>query len=51
MSGTTTKTCKCVSEFQDRLYGKSIRLINLREDGKGGKCTVCGDKKSFSSAK
>lgn len=51
MSGTTIKTCKCVSEFQDKTYGKGQRLINLREDDKGGKCTVCGDKKVFSASK
>lgn len=48
MAGTTIKQCKCVNEFQDRTYGKGMRLHNLKEGDKGGKCTVCGDKKSFS---
>ena len=36
--------CNCESEFQDQLYGKGMRLMNI-----GGKdkpdsyhCTVCG---------
>jgi len=48
MAGTTVKTCNCTgpaAEFQDKLYGKNMRLVNLKEDGKGGKCTVCGAKK------
>ena len=48
MSGTTIKFCDCKgpgAEFQDKLYSKNMRLVNLREDGKSGKCTVCGAKK------
>lgn len=48
MAGSTVKQCKCVNEFQDRIYGKNQRLHNLKEDGKGSKCTVCGDKKTSS---
>ena len=51
MAGTTVKNCKCINEFQDSLYGKGMRLMNVREDAKGGKCTVCGDKKVFTVSK
>lgn len=34
--------CTCKSEFQDMLYGKNMRYFNRTEDGKGGRCTVCG---------
>lgn len=34
--------CTCKSEFQDSLYGKGMRVFNRTEDGKGGRCTVCG---------
>ena len=45
MAGTSVKQCNCDSTFQDKTYGKKMRLHNLREDGKGGTCTVCGAKK------
>ncbi len=44
MAGTTIKQCSCVSDFQDKIYGKRMRLHNLKEDGKNGKCTICGAK-------
>ena len=44
MAGTIVKQCTCVSSYQDKTYGKQMRLHNLKEDGKGGKCTVCGAK-------
>lgn len=44
MAGTMVKQCTCVSAFQDKTYGNKMRLFNAREDGKGGKCTVCGTK-------
>ena len=39
--------CVCNSEFQDKLYGKGVRVCNCCGDNKGGKvntyrCTVCG---------
>ena len=38
--------CSCVSEFQDELYGKGIRLFNEMGSNKGKvtgyRCTVCG---------
>ena len=45
MAGTMVKQCSCSSEFQDKTYGKGMRLHNVKEDGKGGKCTVCGAKR------
>jgi len=45
---TVVKQCNCkgpAAEFQDRVYGKGMRLHNERYDGKGSKCTVCGAKK------
>ena len=44
---TTIKECKCVSEFQDKTYGKNQRLFNVIKDDKGGKCSVCGTVKIF----
>ncbi len=48
MAGTTVKQCDCKgpgAEFQDKTYGKNMRLCNVSEDGKRSKCTVCGAKK------
>lgn len=36
------KQCTCSSEFQDRKYGKKLRVFNLSEKGSFAKCTVCG---------
>lgn len=33
--------CNCVSEFQDKQYGKGSRLGNLTKPG-NYRCTVCG---------
>jgi hypothetical protein len=38
---TQVKKCSCKSEFQDKEYGKDMRLLNENEKG-GGACTVCG---------
>jgi len=39
--------CKCISKFQDELYGNGIRLHNEMGANKGKttgwKCTVCGN--------
>lgn len=42
--GTIIKPCTCKSVFQDRTYGRSMRVWNT---GTGTKrtCTVCGTKK------
>lgn len=37
--------CKCVSEQQDKLYGKRMRVCNPIGKGnqsEGFRCTVCG---------
>lgn len=43
---TTTKQCTCKSEYQDRKYGKGVRVMNiLQKAGKllnSARCTVCG---------
>lgn len=41
MSGTKVLKCKCTSEFQDKVYGKGMRLHNVTEDKKKASCTVC----------
>lgn len=38
---TVTKACKCTHEFQDKEYGKGMRLHNLSDDKKKAYCTVC----------
>ena len=35
--------CKCEHSFQDKEYGKKMRVYNTSEDGKKLKCTVCGN--------
>lgn len=42
---TTIKMCTCKSDFQDRTYGKNMRIHNLKDAGKGAVCTVCGNLK------
>ena len=39
---TVEKKCTCVHEYQDKVYGKGIRLFNVGT--KDAKCTVCGSK-------
>lgn len=41
--GSTVKKCSCSHEFQDKEYGKGMRLHSLSEDKKDAKCTVCGN--------
>ena len=40
MSGTEIRTCTCMSEFQDNVYGNNKRLMNINT--KGCAYTVCG---------
>lgn len=50
MAETKVYPCNCKSEFQDKLYGKGLRLFNMRDPKKHkgeGTCTICGTKKSF----
>lgn len=35
------KKCTCAHEFQDKTYGKGMRVFNPSEKGKP-RCTVCG---------
>ena len=39
--------CKCVSSFQDALYGKGMRVKNIRTTDKPSNCTICGVGKRF----
>ena len=40
LGSTVLRTDTCVSEFQDQMYGKRVRVHNV---GKGKvRCTVCG---------
>ncbi len=41
-NSTVIQKCTCVSEFQDNMYGKGMRVKN--SSGTGFKCTVCGAK-------
>ena len=54
MAATKVMQCSCKSDFQDNLYGKGMRLFNLRDEKKHpgeATCTVCGTKKSNNSGK
>ena len=49
MAATKVMKCTCKSDFQDKEYGKGMRLFNLRDDKKHAgeaTCTVCGAKVS-----
>lgn len=42
--------CSCESDFQDKVYGKNMRVMNLLPAGKNTtkstfRCTVCGSTK------
>lgn len=37
---TDVRKCSCKHEEQDKIYGKSMRLMN--EYSKGYRCTICG---------
>lgn len=41
---TKVMQCSCVSEFQDKEYGKNMRLFNAigKDQNDGWRCTVCG---------
>lgn len=54
MATTKVMQCTCNSEFQDKTYGKGMRLFNLRDEKKHpneATCTVCGAKKNIGSTK
>ena len=43
---TTVLKCKCAHAYQDKRYGKSKRLHNIRTTKNPSRvCTVCGDTK------
>ena len=42
---TEIKKCKCKHEYQDKRYGKGMRLHNETVKDKGWRCTVCGNVK------
>lgn len=48
---TETRYCKncadkkIIHEFQDKLYGKFVRLFNTNPKTSQSACTVCGDGK------
>jgi hypothetical protein len=40
---TKVMQCKCEHEYQDKKYGKNLRLHNSTiKEGGGWRCTVCG---------
>jgi hypothetical protein len=39
-------TCRCVSAYQDRHYGQSMRVHNPTAKENGWRCTVCDDTKA-----
>lgn len=38
---TVEKACTCKSDFQDKTYGKGVRVFNTTEK-ESIRCTVCG---------
>lgn len=50
MNDTARLPCTCSSEFQDKTYGKGIRLHIMKQKTKGRDpdytCTVCGKVRS-----
>lgn len=42
---TATKKCGCIHEFQDRTYGKGMRVMNMTakgtKDSPKYRCTIC----------
>jgi hypothetical protein len=41
--GVATVFCNCKHQFQDKQYGASIRLVNIKDKiPLQGTCTVCG---------
>ena len=39
-------TCRCASEYHDKLYGHSMRVHNPTAKENGWRCTVCDDTKA-----
>lgn len=46
--------CTCICEYQDKIYGKSLRVHSICESGKnvsGFRCSVCSNKKDAGAGK
>jgi len=41
-SGVTIAPCTCKNDFQDKTYGKGLRVKNNRPAPNSPRCTVCG---------
>ena len=41
MASTLVLRCHCKHEFQDKVYGKGLRLHNAKKEGDKFTCTVC----------
>lgn len=39
---TIIKKCVCSHEYQDRRYGKGMRVMNVKSKKEEATCTVCG---------
>ncbi len=44
MAGKIIK-CTCKHEFQDKTYGKGMRVFNTEDKSSDSTCTVCGAKR------
>ena len=48
MSGCVVKKCGCrsnpegISDYQDKKYGKDMRVMNLDQKKAEATCTICG---------
>lgn len=45
VSGTAKVPCKCTNDYQDRVYGRGVRIANATQKGDDAsvdvRCTVC----------
>jgi hypothetical protein len=41
MAGTKIMQCDCPNEFQDKMYGKNMRVHNLTANKEKASCSVC----------
>jgi hypothetical protein len=46
MSATTVRPCNCNHQYQDRVYGKGMRVHNVSPKTEASVCTVCGAQKA-----
>lgn len=42
--GTVVRSCNCTSDFQDKMYGRGMRVMNVGGSSTAPRysCTVCG---------